>query len=293
MRLRCQACGAGLEVEPELRTATCAFCASPHVIEQPEAAGRPEATFALGFVVDRARAVEIARAWKRGRGLFAPRRYNRADVEEVRGVYVPAYLYSAEAHARYQAEIGEDYRVEVKDREGRRRTERRTEWRTLEGLWAGYVEGRVVTASRGVPNDALEAVEPYDLRALCRYTPKLIAGWLAEEASRSPEEGAELGRREALTEVHRRLARFMPGDRHRGLRSKVVLEREDVELLLLPLWILPIRYHPERGPARILVNGQTGAVWGRVPVSGVKVTLAVLTVLAIAAALFLVWSGTP
>ena len=291
--LHCQGCGAVLELDPGRRTVTCAFCGSPQVVERPPAPGREAPTFALGFVVERPRALELARAWKGSRGLFAPRRFNAAPAEEVQGVYAPAYLYTAEAHAEYHAEIGEHYQVRVKGKDGKERTETRTEWKPLTGRWAGYVEDVVVTASRGIANEDLERIEPFDLRALRRYTPKLVAGWIAEEPSLDRATCQELGRREALTEVHRRLSAFMPGDRHRNLRPKVSLMHEDLELLLLPVWVLPVRYHPEKPPARLLVNGQTGAVYGRVPVSGWKVLVAVVTVLAIAAALYVLLGGGP
>ncbi|MFT5328111.1 MAG: hypothetical protein ACI8P0_006020, partial [Planctomycetaceae bacterium] len=46
-----------------------------------------------------------------------------------------------------------------------------------------YIVDIVVTASAGVTNDALEAVEPFDLRALRRYDPSFISGWLAGRRS--------------------------------------------------------------------------------------------------------------
>jgi len=67
----------------------------------------------------------------------------------------------------------------------RTRTVTKTEWRSLSGERAEYVTDRVVTASRGLPNRDLEAIEPFDLRALGRYEPALLSGWLAEEPSLS------------------------------------------------------------------------------------------------------------
>jgi hypothetical protein len=42
-----------------------------------------------------------------------------------------------------------------------------------------------------------------------------------------------------------------------------------------------VRYSPTRPRVRVLVNGQTGQVWGKVPVSWVKVTLAALAAVAL------------
>ncbi|MBZ0116915.1 MAG: hypothetical protein K8H88_07970, partial [Sandaracinaceae bacterium] len=148
-----------------------------------------------------------------------------------------------------------------------------------------YVSDRVVTASRGIPNDQLEAIEPFDLRALHRFTPKVISGWAAEEPSMAVAECVALARREAVDAVGRELGRFMPGDSHRNLQWQTRVDQEDLALALLPIWVLPVRYAPDKPPVRLLVNGQTGSIYGKAPVSRVKVTIAILIVVALIAAL--------
>ena len=63
------------------------------------------------------------------------------------------------------------------------------------------------------------------------------------------------------------------------------------DLVLLPLWVFTLRYHPDREPVRLLINGQTGKASGKVPLSAPKITLAVLLVLGLVALLVLVFSG--
>jgi hypothetical protein len=41
------------------------------------------------------------------------------------------------------------------------------------------------------------------------------------------------------------------------------------------VWVCAVRHHPQKEPVRLLVNGQTGAVHGRVPVSWGKIAAAV------------------
>jgi hypothetical protein len=147
------------------------------------------------------------------------------------------------------------------------------------------VHERVVTASRGIPNAELEAIEPFDLRALHRYTPKVISGWLAEEPSLRQADCAELARREAVESVSQMLGPFMPGDRHRDLQFQVRLEQEHLALALLPVWVLAVRYREDKPPVRLLVNGQTGQIHGKAPVSALKITALVLLVLSLIGAL--------
>ncbi|MCB9603052.1 MAG: hypothetical protein H6722_15315 [Sandaracinus sp.] len=289
----CQACGARVEIEDDRRTGKCLYCGSPQVIDRPPSADRPSPTFGLAFVVTPERALETARAFVR-RPFFAPTAFRKAKVDDVRGIYLPAYLYTAVAHTQYEAQIGENYTVTetyTTTQNGktvtRTRTRVKTEWRGLSGRCSTFVGDHVVSASRGLPNAELESIEPFDWRAIKRYAPRLISGWATEEPTLAPAEVAHEARTEASNAVGARLARFMPGDSHRALRWQTTFEHEDLELVLVPLWILPVRYREDKAPVRLLVNGQTGRVHAKTPTSWVKVTVAV--VLGIALLTLAIW----
>jgi hypothetical protein len=149
------------------------------------------------------------------------------------------------------------------------------------------VNDRVVTASRGLPNVELEAVEPFDLRALRRYTPLLVSGWATEEPSISIDECAQMARTEAVEHAGASLATFMPGDTHRSLSYRTTLHEESLALTLLPLWLLPVKYAADKPLVRLVVNGQTGKIHGKAPTSWLKVTIAVLFGLGIVGAIVL------
>ncbi|MEM9070830.1 MAG: hypothetical protein AAGE52_20140 [Myxococcota bacterium] len=294
-QLECQSCGARLEIEPQQRTGKCLYCGSPQVLDRPASPDRPNPTFAVGFVITRERALEIAQGFVT-RAYFAPEAFRKSTIEEIRGIYLPCYLYSAVAHSSYSVSIGENYTVTetytTTDSKGntvtRTRTRVETEWRSLSGNHTGYLSDVVVTASRGLPNDELEAIEPFDMRALKRYGPKIVSGWVAEEPSLAPNDCYAMARQEAMGSVQQRLGQFMPGDKHRGLQHNTQFHNEDLELTLLPIWVLPVRYAEDKPVVRLLVNGQTGRVAGRAPKSWVKITLVVLFFVAlIAGAIFL------
>jgi hypothetical protein len=294
LALRCEGCGAELQLTAGLRTAKCPYCASPAVVERPVDPSRPDPTFVVGFVVTKEAALGHARRWIR-RPLFAPSEFRRADVSEVRGIYVPAYLYTAAARAEYAAEIGENYTVvetyTTTDSKGRTVTRTRTrtvtEWRDLSGTWAAYVDDVLVTASRGLANAELARIEPFDLRALRRYSPKILSGWIAEDPSLQRDTCTTQARQEALESVGARLGRHMPGDKHRGLQHRTSLSHEDLELVLLPVWVLAVRYSKEKPPVRLVVNGQTGELFGKSPLSWPKIAITVLVV--VAAIVGVVW----
>lgn len=273
--LRCEECGATLELEPQARTGRCLYCASPQVVALPPDRDRPEPTFVLPFDLPPERALEAAEAWIQG-ALWAPGSFRKAKVEDLRGVYVPAYLYTAAVRSDYQVSVGVHYTEVRQRRDGKIEQKRETEWTSLYGTWEAWSDDEVVTASGGIPNDELEAIEPFDLSRLRPYAPELVVGWAAEVPTLPLERCRALAREELVEQVGRRLKRSFPGDTYRSFHHDTEVEHEDLEPILLPVWVLPVRYGKDRRMVRLLVNGQTGRVTGDAPVSWLKVLLAVL-----------------
>ncbi|PWB75350.1 MAG: hypothetical protein C3F15_06420 [Holophagae bacterium] len=275
-------------IEPLLRTARCPYCDSPSVVDRPATTDRPRPQFAIGFTVDRARTAESIRSWLRGRWL-APSGLRRAAAERVQGIYLPAYLYSAAVEIEYSAKIGEAYeRPQVDLSSKRLRRVREIEYRDLAGRHASYVSDTVVTASRGLPNAELEAIEPFDLAALVEYTPALLSGWIAEEPSLTREDCLQLAREEVRRRAVGTIEGFLPGDTHQSTSCHTSLRDESADLILLPVWVVALRYHPRRPLVRFVVNGQTGKAWGATPLSWPKLALIAAAIAGLAGLLVLV-----
>lgn len=294
--LTCTGCGAVIDVDKGHRTAVCIYCQTPGVVESPLSGNVSKAEFVLPFLVGREAALAGMRDWIKTRGIFCPNGVKTASLESTEGVYVPSYLYSCVANSRYQAQIGEDYTESetcLTTSNGksvaRTRTVTKTEWRDLAGVHARYISDVVVTASKGIPNAELEAIEPFDLRKLYRMEPAVLSGWVAEEPSLNLEGCFEMARQEALFSVGLALREFMPGDSHRNLTHTTLFDREGADLVLVPVWVLSVRWHSLKPALRILINGQTGKIGGTAPTSPVKVTVAVLSALLLIISVALVW----
>jgi hypothetical protein len=283
----CGQCGASLAFEG-VRTQTCPYCASPNFVERPRSAGQPDPSFVVTFTGD----AEVARrrldAWLGNRTLFADTALKNAKVEDLRGVYLPAYLYSAVARSDYTAQIGEHYTetetyttTENGKTVTKTRTVTRTEYRSLAGRHVGYVTDVIVSASGGLTNDELQRVEPYDMKQLRRFTPALVTGWIHEEYARSADDCRRLSRGEAVDDVGSRLRRFMPGDSYSDLAWRTSVDWESLDPILVPVWVFALRYRGDKPPLRVVINGQTGKVSGKVPLSWWKVTIGIVLAIAV------------
>ncbi len=307
--LTCDQCGAALAFEG-VRSEVCAFCASPNIVEREPTVDQPTPRFAVAFAGDKAWAQKRLTTWLGRFRLWADSALSRARIEDMRGVYVPAYLYSSIAHTDFTAEIGEHYFEtetyfedvkktikywdggEWKDKEitetvMKTRTVTKTEYRPLAGAHVGYVTDVIVSASRGLSDETLTALGPFDLRMLRRFTPALTAGWIHEEYGKSHMLCEVTARAAARDQVGAELRTFMPGDSHADLAYRTRVEWESLDPMLVPVWMFVVRYRDDKPPIKIAINGQTGRVAGHAPVAWWKVILTLLVVVGIAAAIAL------
>jgi len=89
--------------------------------------------------------------------------------------------------------------------------------------------------------------------------------------------------------VGHHLKAFMPGDSYRNLQHETDVSQEGIDLVLFPVWSFAVRYDESKPPLQILVNGQTGRVGGKVPISAVKVTVTVTIAVLIIAGIALLF----
>ena len=288
----CNQCGASLAFAG-VRTETCPYCASPNFVERPPATNQPDPSFLVAFTCEASGAKLQLEQWIGNRSLFADPALRHAKVEDLRGVYAPAYLYSAVARTEYSAQIGEHYTetetYTERDKAGntvtKTRSVTRTEYRPLSGHHVGYVTDVIVSASAGLANSELAHIEPFDLRQLRRYSPALITGWITEEFSRGADDCRRLSRNEAVEEVGLRLRRFMPGDSFSDLAWRSQVEWESLDPVLVPVWVLAVRYRGDKPPLRVVINGQTGRVHGKAPLSWWRIATAIVLAAGVIAAI--------
>ena len=290
----CTGCGARVVFEGVALSLACSYCDSPMVDEER---ALPSFDGVAPFRVPQRGAMEQLRVYLDNR-RWAPAalRSARLHARGLRGVLVPFWVYEGVVRSEYRAKVGLHwYRTETyKDSEGKRQTRevRETEWFPLRGSAARQVEDHVVSASVGLAEHEAVALAPFDLGWSTPYDPRLLSGFEAElptiaelDAERTAIE--ELREAEAARILHE----LLPGDVNRVDAIESRIEVASRRLVLLPVWVATHR----QGDVvlRLLVNGQTGKVAGRVPVSKAKIAALVLVLLAVVGviAILMWWLG--
>lgn len=224
--------------------------------------------------------------------LWAPTKLRKLRVHGrgLRGVLIPFWVHDARLRSEYEAKIGIHWyrRESYTNREGERdtRTVRETEWHALRGSAAHEVRDHPVSASVGLPEDEALSLGLYDYGWITAYDPRVLSGFEAELPTVERAAAARVAVAEMRdAEAARILRELLPGDSKRLDRITTKVELRARRLILLPVWVAT--FHHGEHVLRLLVNGQTGEVSGRVPVSRIKVAVATLAVAVILTIIYL------
>jgi hypothetical protein len=283
----CPSCGAAVDLDPHLAADRCAFCATPLVAL--DLGSHERADRVAPFVLTREQAADRLSDWLADRVMAPESVRSSRRPERLHGVFVPFYVFDADARSEYQGRVGihwyrtETYTVVVNGKtQHRTRVVKETEWFQTAGTHLGSYEDHLVSASKGLPEGEANALEPFDVGAALPYADERVSGFVVER----PTVARSDAQRVASAELHAReqaaIQRWHPADVTGGLSAHTAVSVRQTELVLLPVWIASFRFGGE--PARLLVNGQTGEVIGKVPTSFAKVAVLVALGLALVAA---------
>lgn len=281
----CRNCGAREVLAKNEIATTCSFCGTPNIVETDELPGlRPNAV--VPFAVSKEQASSFARKWMRKR-VFAPRKFRKgAKPEEIRGMYMPAFTFDAVTDSVYSARLGV-YRYRTVRRNGRTVQERYTKYFNVSGRFDFTFDDILVQASSEKRRDDMKKIQPFDTRRSRAYTQAYLSGFTAEQSDVPGTQCWE----EAKDIMRGRLrAQILSGYRYDVVASFDISTRySDVtyKYILLPVYVGHSTWRSKL--YNFFVNGASGKVAGKAPVSPLKVCGVVLLGAAVVALLAWLW----
>jgi predicted Zn-ribbon and HTH transcriptional regulator len=282
----CDECGARVTYEGASIAERCPFCGSASVLSQDanRNALSPESLIPLD--VGRAQAEQAFAEWL-GKLWFRPNDLKRAKVSEAAGLYVPFWTFDCEVISSWSADAGyyyyvtESYTTMVNGKpQVRTRQVRRINWQPAWGEREDSYDDLLVPASAGLRGDLIEELGGFDTGELVPYRPEYLAGWQAEEYSIDLEQGWQHGLARVEELQRERCSGDVPGDTQRNLQVDSAISDVRWKHVLLPVWSLAYTYRGKPWP--VLINGQSGRVAGKAPLSWIKIVLALVSLAAAA-----------
>ena len=256
----CPSCGAQLIFDATTAAGSCPYCGNPSIVPgQFHGMLRPD--YILPFKLSREEAVQSLTNYYRDKKLLPKEFSNANHLEEIKGVYVPFWLFDgvADADASYRA---------TRVLSARQGDEMVTTTEYYDVRRAGTIRFTRIPAdgSKKMPDDLMDSIEPFDYSDLKPFSAAYLPGFMADIYDVDDRQSFERAQKRSSNTTLEILDSSISGYTSiTPLNRQVNIHREKTAYALLPVWMLSTRW---KGQNFIFaMNGQTGKFVGDLPVS--------------------------
>ncbi|MBO4682096.1 MAG: hypothetical protein J5623_09425 [Clostridiales bacterium] len=269
----CNSCGARVVTDKNTSATFCAFCGSPAMVGQRLTNEfRPQ--YMIPFKISRQKAENAFLKWAGG-GKWTPFGFvSKENVKKLTGLYVPFWLFNIKAH------IDVEGTAEDVSYSGDKQITSHYEIKRM-----GDVEWKNIPldGETRIDDKLMEAIEPFNFANMIPYDYDYIPGFYADRYDQDAQALAKRATDRGIAGMDQVIKKSIGKkyDRHKITKNRSTITSMAANYALLPVWFMSYKYHNQM--YYFAMNGQTGEVAGKVPVSKVKKTAFFFIVLAIAA----------
>lgn len=256
----CTSCGAQLMCDETTVATTCPYCGNPTVMASGFSNVR-KPDYCIPFRFEQKEAVEALKGYYKNKYLLPKTFVTDNQVQKITGVYVPFWLFSGSVDAdmsfhgtRTSTRREGDYEVT------------RTQHYDVRRAGTVTFEKIPCDASKKMPDDLMDSVEPYDYKALTAFQYEYLPGYLANRYDVSIEDCAPRADERATNSAAQAMRNTVTGYstvQETGRRMNV--HREKVDYAMMPVYILHTHWNNQ--DFLFAMNGQTRKMTGDLPVS--------------------------
>ena len=282
----CKSCGAENVYDVMQTSGECPYCGSNQVMEAADR-NTLAPTGVCPFEITEKQANENFLRWIRKK-LFCPSKAKKtAKAKGFKGIYLPYWTFDSDTTSHYTARYGID-RTET-DSDGNSHTV--TDWYNTSGVYYKFIDDELVVASDRHDQKQLKSIEPFNTAKSVEYKPEYISGFVSERYSK----GLSDAWKTAETQIERKIREGIRNqiisqtmaDRVEAIHFSTIYANRTYKYIILPVWFSHFKYNDK--VYNFSVNGQTGKVGGKAPVSPLKVALAILIIIAVLILLFVLF----
>lgn len=259
----CQSCAAHLAVDETTAAGECPYCGSP-VIMNGKLSGENAPDCVIPFKLDKKQAGEALKAFCKGKLLLPSNFVNENKIKEMKGVYVPFWLFDCDTDAdivydatRVRSWSDSDYNY--------------TETKHYKIYRSGKLgfKNIPVDASSKMDDAYMDGIEPFNYGDMSDFNPGYLLGYVADKYDVSAQDSfpraearVENSTAEAFRSTVHGYTSVVP------TRTNINADAGKYKYALLPVWLMSTKYNGER--YMFAVNGQTGKVSGKLPIDKKK-----------------------
>ncbi|MFD1175381.1 TFIIB-type zinc ribbon-containing protein [Paenibacillus puldeungensis] len=260
----CESCGAIIVTEPETSATTCSFCGSAVVLSD-RLSGSLAPVAVIPFSISKEEAAAAFKKWCR-KGLLTPKGFMNANrIKGITGMYVPFYLYDLDNDVEVQGQ-GTKVRVYTSGDYEVTETDYFDFYRKIQ---LDYVK-LPVDASAKMNDQLMDKLEPFPYQELKDFKTPYLAGYMAEKYSYTDEELVPRAKEKIEPYINSFISSTVAEYTTVSYTDKQIdTEVKRADYVLLPVWM--VYYDYDKAEYTFAMNGQTGKVVGKPPISKAKV----------------------
>jgi len=254
----CQSCGGEIATDRTTVASSCPFCDN-QVVMSGNLSGELRPDYVIPFKLNKAAAKEGLYNHFKGKRLLPKVFKSENHIDEVKGVYVPFWLFDAEVNGRVH------YRG-TRVRKWSNRDFDFIETSHFDILRGGSMafDKVPVDGSTKMPEDLMESIEPYNYRDNQKFSSAFLAGFVANKYDIGAKESEGRANQRIRATTEQAFRNTVQGYATvTQTSSNLKLSNGQVKYALLPVWRLNTTW---RGKQYVFaMNGQTGKFVGDLP----------------------------
>ena len=254
----CKTCGGEIVADVTTGATQCPYCGNP-VVLAGHFAGALKPDLVIPFKVDKKAAMAALQDHYKGKRLLPKVFKDQNHIEEVKGLYVPVWLFDADADALVEYEATKTRTWSDSDYDY---TET-SHYAVIRGGGIGF-ENVPVDGSTKMDDALMESIEPYDIAGAVPFQAAYLPGFLADKYDVDAEASIERANQRIKQSTEDAFRSTVTGYTSvTTVDSNVSLENSRARYALYPVWILNTQWNGRK--FTFAINGQTGKIAGDLP----------------------------
>lgn len=261
----CPSCGGELTPGQFTSAGKCPFCGN-YIIYDERVAGALEPNTMIPFKISKKKAVECMQEEFKSRKYTPASFLTEKTLKNMEGYYVPFFMYDYHVKATRECDATKTRSW----REGNYNCTETSYYKLFREFEADY-DNVPADASIAMNDDIMDLMEPYDYQLLTDFDPRFLSGFFADAYNMGADELEERAKKKVAGSADSIMRNSMAAYSVSAepTVNSVLAERTNTEFALFPVWKYTYIY--KYLPYDFYVNGQTGKVIGKTPVSKAKV----------------------
>ncbi len=263
---RCESCGAEIVADEQTAATFCVYCGNTAILKS-KLSGDFTPSRLIPFKKDKDSAVVAFKGLSKGRPLMPRDFNNEKNIEKMKGVYIPFWLYDI----KVTGDVNMNGTIVTHWSVGDTRYTKTDTYKVVRGGSMDYKQIPVDGSSR-FDNDVMNSLEPFNYEELIPYNHAYLSGFYAEKYD---EEGDKVWQEASTRAVNSTRERFKNNARQYTTKvissDTLVPEETKKEYVLLPVWMVNVKYKNKMHT--FAMNGETGEFIGNIPLDGKRVVL--------------------